>query len=149
MIQSLPVELWINVFRALNDSIGDTCFGIEAETSMFQRALYVKHLLILAALHRGWTAIAQFELFRHIILVNEKKAILLLKLLHAKEIFRNYALNVTSIRFGEMYACGCRCHREGLTGAHHEILKLCPNIIEVSCSSVLIQLEALRESYSL
>lgn len=138
----LPVELWINVFRDVRQSIGVISFGMEAETSMYNEALYVNNLLNFCRVQKGWTAIAQLELFRHIILINDKKALLCFKLLEEKEELRNC---IKSVRFGEQYVCGCRSHGETLKKVHNQIMECCPNIHHVSCSSMSIQLEIFRK----
>lgn len=144
---SLPTELWIEIFRDVRLLNGSVEFEVEAETSMFLEGQYVKSLLLLANVHREFTAVAQFELFHRLILTTVIKAKILLKLLRENETMREYATNVRSIRFGAQYERAVL--DGGLGGVADELVEYCPGIIEISCSSAIVKLGDFSKHFDL
>jgi hypothetical protein len=146
-VRWLPVELIIEIFRAVQKLIGRRDFKLGWYTSMALEQEYHNNLLAFALSSKEWTAIAQAELFKNLILGNRRKTGRLLELVRDKKGFRNRAENAISIRFGEdtevLYQA---------TGSDNDLNKIalcCPNVVEISCYRVDVKLEYFRTSLSL
>ncbi len=99
-VRWLPVELIIEIFRRVQKLIGRKDFSQAPYDSMKLDQEYTKDLLAFASSSKEWTAIAQAELFRNIILKNRSKTGQFLKLVRENEQFRSHAESAISIRFG-------------------------------------------------
>jgi hypothetical protein len=101
-VRWLPVELIIEIFRRVQELIGRCDFKLNYYHSMKHDREYCNNLLAFALSSKEWTAIAQAELFRNIILKSRNKAGQFLKLVRENKELRCYADSATSIRFGEL-----------------------------------------------
>ncbi len=145
-MNSLLTELNLKIIHHVRDSILTSTLVLDSWASMTQRAEYKAFLLLMASYHRHCTALAQSELFHHIILADEDKIRLLLKLLRKRENdhFRTYAEKSSSIRFG--YAStGYAQHYDDLRDHLDELAGYCPDIVEISCACVNTKLSDFRE----
>jgi hypothetical protein len=138
-VRWLPVELIIEIFRRVQKLIGRCDFRLNHLQSARNDREYYDNLLAFALSSKEWTAIAQAELFRNIILKNRSKTGQFLKLVRENEQLRSHAESAISIRFGgddegvfDM---------QGLDDELDEIALYCPNVVEVSCSQVGVRLE--------
>jgi hypothetical protein len=141
-VRWLPVELIIEIFRRVQKLIGRYDFKLHHLLSMRHDREYYDNLLAFALSRKEWTAIAQAELFRNIILKNRSKTGQFLKLVRENKEFRSYADRATAIRFGgeaEEFL-----HTTGLDGELDEIALSCPNVVEISCYKVGVVLEYFR-----
>jgi hypothetical protein len=105
---------------------------------------YHNNLFAFALSSKEWTAIAQAELFRNIILNNQSKTGQFLKLVRENKELRRYADSATSIRFGGEAMGGF--DMTGLDDDLDEIALYCPNVVEISCYRVIMRLEYFRKS---
>jgi hypothetical protein len=137
-VRWLPFELIIEVFRRVQKSIE---FSQAAQSSITLNQEYNDNLLAFALSSREWTAIAQAELFRHVILKNRNKTIGFLDALRGSEKLRGFSHAVTSLNFGSQYAY---YKTEGLGDDLDEIALYCPNVVEVSTLYVDVRLEYFR-----
>ncbi len=127
--------------------IGRYDFKLNHVQSMRDDREYYDNLLAFALSSKEWTAIAQAELFRNIILKNRSKTEQFLKLVRENKDISSHAQSATSIRVGgrpqEDYdATGLGDHLD-------EIALYCPNVVEISCFKVSIKLESFRTSLHL
>jgi hypothetical protein len=143
----LPVELIIEIFRRVQKLIGRCDFKLNCFTSMRLDQEYHNSLLAFALSSKEWTAIAQAELFRNIILKNRSKTVQFLKLVRENKELRRFADSATSIRFGGerevLYEAA------GLGDDLDEIALYCPTVVEISCYRVDVRLEYFRTSFHL
>jgi hypothetical protein len=144
-MNSLPTELNLNILHHVRDSISNATILSDMSTAMTHGVEYNRFLLLMALYHRDWTASAQSELFRQIILVNEDKTQLLLKLLSEEgdNSFRKYAQSASSIIMGRLF--GRANYYEGWKDHLDELAEYCPNIVEISCACVNTKLSDFRE----
>ncbi len=143
----LPVELILEIFRAVQKLIGRYDFKREWLLSMKFEQEYYNNLLAFALSSKEWTAIAQAELFRNIILRNRSKTGQFLELVRERKEFRSHAESAISVTFGRQYQGDYDVM--GLDGDLEEIALYCPNIVEISCYRVDVKLEYFRASFSL
>lgn len=131
-MNSLPTELNLNILHHVRDSTPILKFSYHAVDSMRQASAYDEFLLLMALYHRHWTALAQSELFHHIILANEDKTRLLLKLLRKRGngVLRTYTEKAASMRLG--YERSNQDY-DRLEDHLDELAQYCPNIVEISC----------------
>ncbi len=108
---------------------------------------YCNNLLTFALSSKEWTAIAQAELVRNIILKNRSKTGQFLKLVRENNDFRNNAEGTVSLRFGSEDEGGYDA--EGLGDDLDEITLYCPNVVEISCYSMDFRPEYFRTLYHL
>ena len=104
---------------------------------------YYNNLLAFALSSKEWTAIAQAELFRTIILKNRSKMGRFLDAVRGDEKFRGYSSAVTLLNFGSQ---DNDYETEGLGDDLDEIALYCPNLVDVTCWKVDIRLEYFRTS---
>jgi hypothetical protein len=144
-MNSLPTELNLNILHHVRDSTPTLKFSYYAVGSMRQASTYSEFLLLMALYHRHWTALAQSELFHHIILKDGDKTQLLLKLLSEEgdNSFRKYAQSASSIIMGRLF--GRANYYEGWKDHLDELAEYCPNIVEISCACVNTQVSDFRE----
>jgi hypothetical protein len=144
-MNSLPTELNLKVLHHVRDSTSTVEFNSDAVTSMRQASAYNEFLLLMALYHRHWTALAQSELFHHIILENDNRTRLLLKLLRKRGngVLRTYAEKASSMRLG--YYSDFDQHNEELKEHLDELAEYCPNIVEISCACVNTKFSYFRE----
>ncbi len=141
-VRWLPVELIIEIFRRVQKLIGRKDFSQAPYDSMKLDQEYTKDLLAFASSSKEWTAIAQAELFRNIILKNRSKTGQFLKLVRENEQFRSHAESTISIRFGGD-AEGV-FDMQGLDDELDGIALYCPNVVEISCLKSFMKLESFR-----
>jgi hypothetical protein len=136
-MNSLPTELNLKVLHHVRDSTPTLKFSSYAVSSMRQANAYNEFLLLMALLHRHWTALAQSELFHHIVLVYQSRTRSLLNLLSKRENdhFRTYAQTAASIRVG-YERTGYAQDYDDLKDHLDELAGYCPNIVEISCAGV-------------
>jgi hypothetical protein len=141
-VRWLPVELIIEIFRRVQKLIGRFDFKLTHVQSMMSAREYYNNLLAFALSSKEWTAIAQAELFRNIILKNRSKTGQFLKLVRENEQFRSHAESTISIRFGGD-AEGV-FDMQGLDDELDGIALYCPNVVEISCLKSFMKLESFR-----
>jgi hypothetical protein len=144
-MNSLPTELNLNILHHVRDSTPTLNFSYYAVGSMRQASAYNEFLLLMALYHRHWTALAQSELFHHIILKNGDQTRLLLKLLRKRGngVLRTYAERASSIRLGDSHF---RLQDyDDLRDHLDELAEYCPNIVEISCACVNTKFSDFRE----
>jgi hypothetical protein len=136
-MNSLPTELNLTILHHVRDSTPTVPFGTDASASMEQANTYNEFLLLIALLHRHWTALAQSELFHHIILEDGDKTRLLLELLKesGNGVFRTYADRASSSRLG-YHGTGSAQDYDCLGNHLESLAEYCPNIVEISCACV-------------
>jgi hypothetical protein len=144
-MNSLLTELNLKIIHHVRDSILTSTLVLDSWASMTQRAEYKAFLLLMASYHRHCTALAQSELFHHIILKDRDKTRLLLKLLRKRGngVFRTYAESASSIRLG--YQSSSKQDYDNLKEPLDELAGYCPNIVEISCAYVDTTLSDFRE----
>jgi hypothetical protein len=144
-MNSLPTELNLKVLHHVRDSIPNALFAVDAVISMKHAEEYNAFLLRMARYYRHWTALAQSELFHHIILRDGDKTRLLLKLLGASgnDVFRTYAARTSSIRLG--YYSAFTLDYDDLKHHLDELGQYCPNIVEISCAYINTNFSDFRE----
>jgi hypothetical protein len=140
-VQWLPVELIIEIFRAVQKLIGRYDFELDCWESMKVGQEYCNNLLAFALSRKEWTAIAQAELFRNIIVKNRNEMSRFLEAVRASEKLRGLSHAVTSLNMGRPYYS---YEREGLGDDLDEIALYCPNSVEVTCWCVDVRLEYFR-----
>jgi hypothetical protein len=140
-VQWLPVELIIEIFRRVQKLIGRVDFNQAPWDSLMLDQEYYDNLLAFALSAKEWTAIAQAELFRHVILKNRNKTSGFLDALRGSEKLRGFSHAVTSLNFGSHYAY---YKTEGLGDDLDEIALYCPNVVEISCYKIGVVLEYFR-----
>jgi hypothetical protein len=137
-VRWLPVELIIEIFRAVQKLIGaGEAWGLQE---------YYNNLLAFALSSKEWTAIAQAELFRRIILRNRSMMTRFLEALRGSEKLRGFCHAVTSLHMGGEYYI---YETEGLGDDLDGIALHCPNLIEISCCRVHVRLEYFRTLFDL
>jgi hypothetical protein len=146
-VQWLPVELIIEIFRAVQKLIGQYDFELDWNQSMKLDKEYHDDLLAFALSSKEWTAIAQAELFKKVILRNESETEQFLQLMRENKELRSHAEGAVSIRFGGQSQGDYDA--EGLDDDLDEIALYCPTVVEISCYRVDVRLEYLRTSFSL
>jgi hypothetical protein len=145
-MNSLPTELNLKVLHLVRDSTPIVKFSYYAVGSMRQASAYNEFLLLMALYHRHWTALAQSELFHHIILKDGDKTRLLLKLLRKRGdgVFRTFAERASSIRLG-YESTGYARDYDDLRDHLDELAGYCPDIVEISCVCVNTKLSDFSE----
>jgi hypothetical protein len=143
-IRWLPVELIIEIFRRVQKLIGRKDFYWAGDASMALDQEYCNNLLAFALSTKEWTAIAQAELFRHIILKNRSKMSRFMESLRGSEKLRGFSRNVTSLNFGSQ---SNNYWTKGLGDDLDEIALYCPYLLEVSPYRVDVRLEYFRASF--
>jgi hypothetical protein len=145
-MNSLPTELNLKILHHVKGSIRNATFTSDAETAVKHGAAYNEFLLQMASYDRHWTALAQSELFHHIILANESRTRLLLKLLRTEgnEVFLEYAERASSIGLGVPAGLNYLKLKEHL----EELAEYCPNVVDISCAHVDTQFSDFRELFS-
>jgi hypothetical protein len=142
----LPVELILEILRAVQKLIGRCDFKLSCLESMRLEREYYNNLLAFALSSKEWTAIAQAELFRHIILKNRNRMSRFLYAVKGNEKDRGLSRNATSLNLGghsNIY------ETEGLGDDLDEVARYCPNLLEVSPYRVDVRLEYFRASFRL
>jgi hypothetical protein len=139
----IPVELILEIFRAVQKLIGrkELIRWGNASTELDQE--YCNNLLAFALSSKEWTAIAQAELFRTVILKDRSKMGRFLEALRGSEKLRGFSRNVTSLNRGSQYD---NYLTEGLDDNFDEIALYCPNVVEFSCYAVGVRLDYFRTS---
>jgi hypothetical protein len=140
-VRWLPVELIIEIFRRVQQLIGRCDFKRDFPQSMRLEQEYHNNLLAFALSSKEWTAIAQAELFRTIILKNRSKMRRFLEALRGSQKLQGFSRDVKSLNLGSYtndYAT------EELGDDLDEIALYCPNVVEISCSGVGVRLEYFR-----
>jgi hypothetical protein len=145
-VRWLPVELIIEIFRAVQKLIGRKDFHRAADVSMKLHQDYCNNLLAFALSSKEWTAIAQADLFRNIILKNRSQTGQFLKLVTEGKELRGFADTCTNLKLG---GAGTPYDTMGLGDDLDEIALYCPNIVEISCYLVDVRLEYFRTSFHL
>ena len=140
-VRWLPVELIIEIFRRVQKLIGRYDFKLHHLLSMRHDREYYDNLLAFALSRKEWTAIAQAELFRRVILKQRNKTSGFLDALRGSEKLRGFSRAVTSLNFGSQSAY---YNTEGLGDDLDEIALYCPNVVEVSTLYVDVRLEYFR-----
>jgi hypothetical protein len=148
-VRWLPVELIIEIFRAVQKLIGRYDFKRDWLLSMRLDQEYYNNLLAFALSSKEWTAIAQSELFRHVILKNRSKTGQFLRLVRHNKELRTHAESSVSIRFGGRAEAVCNATGVGLGDHLGEIALYCLNVVEISCYGVHVRLEYFRTSFRL
>jgi hypothetical protein len=145
-MNSLPTELNLKIIHCVRDSTPILTFSYHGIASTGQANDYNEFLLLMALLHPHWTTLAQSELFHHIILADENRTRLLLKLLRKRGngAFRTYAERASSIRFGYV-TTGYAQDYDDLRDHLDELAGYCPDIVEISCACVNTKLSDFRE----
>jgi hypothetical protein len=141
-VRWLPVELIIEIFRAVQKLIGRCDFKLNQYSSMRDAREYYNNLLAFALSSKDWTTIAQAELFRNIILKNRSKSGQFLQLVRENREFRTHAESAISARLGGRFERDCDMTRLG--DDLDEIALYCPNVVEISCYKVVVRLEYFR-----
>jgi hypothetical protein len=145
-MNSLPTELNLKILHHVKGSIRNATFTSDAETAVKHGTAYNnKFLLQMASYDRYWTALAQSELFHHIILADEDRTRLLLKLLRTSDngVFKTYAAKTSSIRLG--HAKGNNREYHGSKEHLNELAEYCPNVVEISCFDLETKFSDFRE----
>jgi hypothetical protein len=142
-VRWLPVELIIEIFRAVQKLIGRAEFSQRVYTSMKLDREYTKNLLAFASSSKEWTAIAQAELFRTVTLKDRSKMGRFLEAVRGSEKLNGFCRAITSLNMGGQHG---GLETEGLGYDLDEIALYCPNIVEVSCYEVKVRLEYFRKS---
>jgi hypothetical protein len=126
--------------------IGRKDFELNGWTSMKLHQEYHNNLLAFALSSREWTAIAQAELFRHIILKNRNKTGQFLEAVRGSEKLRGFSGDVKSLNLGYRHN---DYETEGLGDDLDEIALYCPNMVEISCYGVDVRLGYFGASFRL
>jgi hypothetical protein len=144
-VRWLPAELILEIFRRVRALIGRYDFKLEPGTSMRLERGYYNNLLAFALSSKEWTAIAQSELFKNLILGNRSKTGQFLETLRMSKELRRHAEVSLSIGFGgaaqgvlDMY---------GLDDDLDEIALYCPNVVEIFCFGVDVGVEYFRTPF--
>jgi hypothetical protein len=141
---SLPVELRLPIIHHIRDSIPSPLFEDYAPGSIRAIEALYKALLALSLYHREWTVIAQSELFRNLYLRDAAKMKSLLDLLHGSEESRRNIEHSRSAVLGPRSG-PWRC-TGGLRDDLDNLADYCPDIAEISCYRMSIQLVEFRSS---
>jgi hypothetical protein len=143
-VQWLPVELIIEIFRRVQKLIGRKDFHRAGDGSMELDQEYYNNLLAFALSSKEWTAIAQAELFRTVILKDRSKMSRFLDTLRGSEKLRGLSRNVTSLNLGGRHNS---YETERLGDDFKKIALYCPNLVDVKCWRVNVRLEYFRASF--
>jgi hypothetical protein len=99
---SLPVELKQQIFHHNRDSLPILeTFETHPTQHMRHDQDYVRELLRYGLVSKDWISVSQSELFKNLIIPDDKKFRSFLSLLKRKKAFRVFALKATTIRFGQ------------------------------------------------
>jgi hypothetical protein len=139
----IPVELILEIFRQVQKLIGRCDFKLNCWESMRLDQEYYINLLAFALSSKDWTATAQAELFRNIILKNRSQTGQFLKLVTEGKEFRGYADTAITLKLGGV---GTAYDAEGLGNDLDKVALYCPNVVEISCHRVDVRLEYFRTS---
>jgi hypothetical protein len=146
-VRWLPVELIIEIFRRVQQLIGRCDFKRDFYQSMRLEQEYHNNLLAFALSSKEWTAIAQGELFRNIILKNRIKIEQFLRLVRENAELRMHAESSLSIRLGGVKQGVLEQY--GRDDELDEIALHCSNVVEISCYQVAVRLDYFRKSLRL
>ncbi len=141
---SLPVELRVQTIRHIRDSIYWPSFEHDVGASIQAIQNFYKVLIALSLYHREWTAIAQSKLFSNLYIRDAGKMKLLLELLRRDGDFREYIKYSRSALLGERNRKWADAG--GLQDYFDELVEYCPDLEEVSCHRMRIQLVNLGTS---
>jgi hypothetical protein len=137
-VRWLPVELIIEIFRRVQKLIGREEFMRWGIASMKLDQEYCNNLLAFALSSKEWSAIAQAELFGHVILENRSRTSRFLDAVRGSEKLSGLCRAIKSLNLGgELYIYPT----EGLGDDLDGIALHCPNLIEISCGRVQVRLE--------
>jgi hypothetical protein len=137
----IPVELILEIFRAVQKLIGRDEFKLRPRSSMLLDQGYYDNLVKYALTCKEWTPIAQSELFKNLILKDRAQTGRFLELVGGSAMFKDYAQSTSTLRLG----CS-RGHYEvdGLSGDLDKIALCCPTVVEISCYEVDVRVEYFR-----
>jgi hypothetical protein len=144
-VRWLPIELIIEIFRRVQKLIGRYDFKLECWKSMQLDQEYYNNLLAFALSSKEWTAIAQAELFRTIILKNRSKMRRFLEALRGSRKLQGFSRDVKSLNLGNY---SNDYETEELGDDLDEFALYCPNLVDVLCWRVDVRLECFRMSFS-
>jgi hypothetical protein len=140
---SLPVELRLPIIHHIRDSMPSSLFEDDAHGWIRGNQRFYKVLIALSLYHREWTTIAQSELFRNVYIQVPEKLKSLLDLLHGSEESRDYMKhNRSAVLGGNRYWLYSGGRRDDLD----ELADYCPDLVEMSCYDMNIQLVEFRSS---
>jgi hypothetical protein len=142
-VRWLPAELIIEIFRRVQKLIGRREFSQAGDVSMELDQEYYDNLVAFALGMKEWTAIAQAELFRTIILKNRREMDRFLEAVRGSEKLRELSRNVTTLNLGRQEDNHLT---EGLGVDLDEIALYCPSLVDVTCWSMDVRLEYFRTS---
>jgi hypothetical protein len=127
----LPSELKLPILHHIRDSIPSSSSSFQSDPEEYVEAgdAYVKLLRAVSLYSKEWTAVAQSELYRNLILADARRMEQLLRLLRVEEEFRMYAKTCTSVRLGGPGGLDCMEVQNEL----NEIAFHLPNLVEISC----------------
>jgi hypothetical protein len=141
---SLPVELRLQTIRHIRDSIPSPLFEDDARGSIRAIEVLYQILVALSLCHREWTTIAQSELFRNLYIQDAEKMKLLLSLLHGSREARGYIKHSRSAVLGGK--SDRWRHSRGLGDDLDKFADYCPDLAEMSCFNMEIQVVEFRTS---
>jgi hypothetical protein len=141
---SLPVELRLPIIHHIRDSIPSPLFEDDGKGSIRAIEALYKALIALSLYHREWTATAQSELFRNLYIRDAGKMKSLLDLLHGSEESRGNIKHIRTAILGER--SGHWRYAGGLRDDLGELADYCPDLAEMSCHRMDLQLVELRTS---
>jgi hypothetical protein len=139
---SLPVELQLQTIHHIRDSITWPSFEDDVGASIQAIKEFYKVLIALSLLHRKWTAVAQSELFRDLYVPEDGKLELLLELLRTSKKYRRY------IKHGRSAVLAADQVSFDQLDDFVELADYCPNLAEISCYCMGIELVSFRTSCS-
>jgi hypothetical protein len=140
-VRWLPVELIIEIFRAVQELIGREEFIRWGSESLRLDQEYYNNVLAFALSSKEWTAIAQAELFKHVILKNRSKMGRFLEEVRGNAKLSGFCSNAQTFKLGN------HTHSfegEGLGDDLDRIALHCPDLIEITCCRVDVSLEYFR-----
>lgn len=137
----MPFELTLSIFRNVKIEIGQQRFQHDAHLSMEYEEEYCHHLVKFASTKRAWREVAQAELFKNIFLRTPQTAASLLAVLRHSKRVREYVANVRSLRIGDRY----QNYNGTMMDEINIIATYCPDLAEISCSRVNLELRYLGE----
>jgi hypothetical protein len=139
----IPPELILQMYREVNLALGQRDFRINALAAMNLDQEYYRNLLAYALIGREWTAIAQAELFTNLILRTRAQTGQFLEMLRKNPELRAQAEGIRRIRLGRD---GGNYAGSNLKAVFDNLAVYCPNIVEVSCCRVSVELACFRMS---
>jgi hypothetical protein len=143
-VRWLPVELIIEIFRRVQGLLGRKDFSQAPCDSMNLDQEYCNNLQAFALSTIEWTAIAQAELLRNIILKNRSKMRRFLEALRGSQKLQGFSRGVKSLKLASAIDDN---ETEELGDDLVEISLYCPDVVEISCFGVNVRLESFRTSF--